>query len=768
MKNKLTGFFKREIFRNKDNEYTVGIVQVLTSDLDIKTLKKYSDRGQVTIVGFLPQLLIDEEYHFYGEFFENNYGMQFKVDTYEIEMKNDRRSLIDFLSSDLFKGIGRVLARRIVDELGDNAVDKIIANKNCLMDIVGMTENKAEQLFEGLLVNYSSEKIIRFLMEHGFGTKVSKKIFKHYKQTTIESLSENPYRLIDDIEGVGFKRADQFAASLGYDMKSKNRIQASIKHVFLELCYSEGYTFIYEEQLLNQSQSFLNQSEFRLTPEDILMNIEELILNKQIVKEDNRLYLKTLYEAETNVANRIFQISNLDVETIQAENEILECINEIEKEYGITYTSKQKEAIITALNHKVTVLTGGPGTGKTTVVNGIIQSYKRLNGLNPSGLIDKLALVAPTGRAAKRLQETTTCEAKTIHRLLGYDGAGNLTYNEHNKVNQSLIICDESSMIDISLASHLLSALNNEVQIIFVGDVNQLPSVGPGEVLKDIIGSKVVETITLDKIHRQKNQSTIIELAHDINQEVISPNLLDKQHDRNFIVSNHDQILNRLEFIIKNALDKKFSIENIQILAPMYKGPVGIDQINLHMQEVINPKEEGKKEYSHYNRIFRQGDKVIQLVNRPTEYVMNGDIGFISHIFEESNDENIRLVVTYDEIEVNYTDNELDQLSLAYSISIHKSQGSEFDIVIVVLSKSYHVMLRKKLIYTAVTRAKKSLILIGDPRAYAIAVQNSRETLRQTTLKERFQNLFKNKAILFDGFEFKIPEIGLISPYDFL
>lgn len=768
MKNTISGFFKHEIFRNNENEYTVGLVQVLKSDLDIKTLKRYSEGGKVTIVGFLPKLLRDEEYHFYGEFVENNqYGMQFKVDTVEIETKSDEKSLIEFLSSDLFKGVGKVLAKKIVEKLGMDAIDKILQDSTCLLDIKGMTENTANALFEGLLVNVESEKNIRFLLEHGFGIKLAKRIFKQYKQNTIGLLKENPYRLIDDIDLIGFKKADQLALSLGFDMKSPHRIRASIKHIFLEYCFSEGYTFIYEQQLIERSASFLNQQSIKLSYDEILTNVNQLIDQGQIIKEDNRLYLKTLHEAEASVANQIFHLSFVDDDD-RADHKLNDVIEEVEQNLQIHYTPKQKEAIITALTNKIAIITGGPGTGKTTVVNGIIQSYCLLNNVKPIKADETIALVAPTGRAAKRMQETTGISAQTIHRFLGYGLSGEFTYNEHNTISHQLIICDETSMVDIQLMSYLLRALPKDTKIIFVGDVNQLPSVGPGEVLKDFIESGQMKTVILDKIHRQTHQSSIIELAHDINNQKMTNDLLEKQNDRNFIRSTNDTTLEHLQFIIESALKKGFSIEQIQILAPMYKGTVGIDKINEFLQKTINPKKEDKKEITHYNKLFRHGDKVIQLVNRPNDYVMNGDIGFITHVFIEPNDENVRLIVSYDDIEVSYTDTDLDNLALAYCISIHKSQGSEFDLVIVVLSKSYHVMLRKKLIYTAVTRAKKVLMLVGDPEAYQIAVNNTREMPRQTTLKERLKHLFLKQKIVIDQYEFEISKNDDVSPYDFM
>ncbi|NLC95313.1 MAG: AAA family ATPase, partial [Bacilli bacterium] len=392
-----------------------------------------------------------------------------------------------------------------------------------------------------------------------------------------------------------------------------------------------------------------------------------------------------------------------------------------------------------------------------------LRAYRKLFGKK------SIALVAPTGRAAKRLNETTNYPAQTIHRLLGYQLSGEFTFNEHNPLDCDVIVIDEASMIDVVLMSQLLKSLRNHVKMIIVGDVDQLPSVGPGNVLKDIITSGVVPIIKLDKVHRQGEGSSIVSLAHDINKQIISKDLLIKQKDRNFIICSNDTLLKNLKFIMENALDKAYTLEEIQVLAPMYKGNLGIDNINSYLQEWLNPKSGDIKEFKYLNKVFRTGDKVIQLVNRPDLNIMNGDIGFIKDIYdEESRDDDVRLTVDFDGNIVDLTENDLNDLSLAYCISIHKAQGSEFDIVIVLLSKSYYIMLRKNLLYTAVTRAKKSLILLGDPDAYKLAIQNDQEIMRQTTLIERLQMRFNRRIITIDDYKFIYKPIKKLSPYDFL
>ncbi len=769
MGNVITGWYKREIFYNQDNDYHVGKIQVQTSNMDYKMIKQYSNDGYITVVGYMPKLLKDDLYHFHGDFVKSNYGMQFSIESYEMEIKKDKDSLILFLSSDLFKGVGKKTAKKIANILGDEAIEKIIKDKTVLDQIEGLKENTKNSIYEILLVNYASQKIMRFLLKNGFGNRLSKKIFKKYMQNTIQYMEENPYRLIDDIEGIGFKKADALAISLNFDLKSPFRIQAAIKYIFEEYCFNEGFTYITSEQLISKAKLFLNENSMSLTDLEINDNINKLIQTKRIVLDQNKYYLPILFQAEVTIAQKISALLEIEDEIPFKDEEIEKIISEIEKEIHIKYTKMQHLAIKKALLSKVTILTGGPGTGKTTIVNGFLKAYIHLHDLRKSQISSHIALVAPTGRAAKRMSETTGFDASTIHRLLGYQLTGEFTYSEDKRLECKLIVIDESSMIDVLLLSNLLKSLNNDCKIVFVGDINQLPSVGPGEVLKDLIASQIIETVKLEKIHRQNEDSSIISLAHDINAQIISKDLLEKQKDRNFIRCQNNAILDNLKFILTNAVEKEFTIDNVQVLAPMYKGLVGIDNINQYLQNCLNPKTEEKKETSYFSKIFRLGDKVIQLVNRPEQNIMNGDIGFIRYVYsEDESDDDYKLMVDFDGIEVNFTENDLSDLSLAYCISIHKSQGSEFDIVILILSKSYSIMLRKKLIYTAVTRAKKFLIMIGDVEAYQLAVLNTRETIRQTSLKEKLLILNTIDKIIIDDYEFHYHPIENLTPYNFL
>lgn len=757
----LTGIYKKQVFFNEDNSYHVA--RIIVKETTIPQYEQFlSLDGTITIIGYFPELITDETYRFIGEIIKNNYGTQFNVKDYEMVTEKDEDSLIKFLSSSLFKGIGKKTARKIVEILGTDCIDKIINDMSILDLVPGLNLQKKTMIYEVLQLNYQSEKIMRFLLKNGFGTRLATKIYKCYKEKTLTYLQENPYRLIDEIENIGFKKADNLAINLNFDLKSPYRIQAALRYVFEEYCFSEGFTYLTLEQLLPKALTFLNNGDITVSEKELRDNIASLIKDNKVIIEDNRYYLPLLYYAEINIAEKIsILLENEDIEV--DEKEINQVIKEVESELQISYSDMQFKAISMALSKKIVILTGGPGTGKTTIVKGFLRSYKKLFGKS------NIALVAPTGRAAKRLNETTNHPAQTIHRLLGYQLSGEFAFNEHNPLDCDVIVIDEASMVDVVLMSHLLKALRNHVKLIIVGDVDQLPSVGPGNVLRDLITSGVVPTIKLDIVHRQGDGSSIVSLAHDINNQIISTDLLIKQKDRNFIISSNEMILKHLKFILQNALGKEYSLEEVQVLAPMYKGNIGIDSVNSYLQEWLNPKTEGIREYKYLSKTFRTGDKVIQLVNRPDLNIMNGDIGYIRYIYDDDEmEDEVRLKVDFDGNIVDLTDTDLNDLALAYCISIHKAQGSEFDIVIVLLSKSYYIMLRKKLLYTAVTRAKKYLILLGDPDAYKIAVQNNQEILRQTTLTERLTKRINRRIITIDDYEFIYNPIKKLSPYDFL
>ena len=427
-----------------------------------------------------------------------------------------------------------------------------------------------------------------------------------------------------------------------------------------------------------------------------------------------------------------------DNESIAAEYQ------KIKEKSHVEYSKEQEQAILNAFTEPIIIITGGPGTGKTTIIKAIIEMYFKLNNENKA-LLDYIALLAPTGKAAKRLKESTNMPTMTIHKFLGYMGRNNFTYNKYNKTDAKLIIVDEASMMDLSLASYLVTSMQPDARIIIVGDVDQLPSVGPGQVLKDLIDSKEIKTTRLTKIHRQAEGSNIIKLAHDVNEGILPETILSKQSDRTFIPTDNEHIASITVDIVKRFVNKGYDIKkDIQVLIPMYRGDIGINAINARIQDEINPLDETVGEIKYYGNIFRENDKVIQLVNRAEKGIMNGDVGYISH-FKYKNLKINGLEVIFDTVKVNYTLEELEDLSLAYAISVHKAQGGEFDVVVMPFTFQHYIMLRRKLIYTGVTRAKKTLIMVGDVAAMQQGIKRI-EANRKTILKEKLIEFIKNDS----------------------
>ena len=448
------------------------------------------------------------------------------------------------------------------------------------------------------------------------------------------------------------------------------------------------------------------------------------------------------------------------------QDEIEKIFTKIKKESHIEFSPEQEEAIKMAFTEPIVIITGGPGTGKTTIVHAILKMYLRLNEDN-STLAEAIALLAPTGRAAKRLKESTNMNASTIHKFLGYQGENYFEYSKTNKTSARLIIVDEASMMDLPLASRLITSMHTDARLIIVGDVDQLPSVGPGQVLKDLIDSKEIKTVRLTKIHRQAEDSSIINLAHNVNEGILPENILDKLSDRNFIATSSEALPSMVVDLYQKAIEKGKSIKDTQVLIPMYKGDAGINEINNRIQEAINPFTE-LGELKHLNRVFRINDKVIQLVNRAEKGIMNGDIGYVAS-FIIKNEKIAGLEVNYDLIKVPYTLEELDDLTLAYAISIHKSQGSEFDLVIMPFTNSYYIMLKRKLIYTGITRAKKTLLLIGDPSAMQYGIRRI-EIERRTILKEEIKKYLhatsiKQELSKLESLDVSLDELGVIETF---
>ncbi len=726
----IDGSINRYLFYNEENSYSVVKIKIIDTD---ETELTYFE-PTIIVCGFFPKLDKHSNYRFRGELSHHNkYGTQYNAKTSEQIIDNTYVGLVDYLSSDLFKGIGKKTAQRIVDKLGLSALDLIADTKDVLDDIPRINKELKESIYRQIVDNRDMENTLIWLYGFDISPKMALKIYTVYGSKTIDIIKENPYVLIDTVEGIGFRRADEIGLKVGFKPDSPLRIAAVIYFLLNEYMNKYGDTFIEREKLVDYTITYLNRDESGVDQELVNERLDSLIHQGKIIPKNDVLSLSYLYNAEKFIASQMMafnsekEIKHADVQTY---------ITEFENANNIIYTKAQKTAISKALHNQFVIITGGPGTGKTTVIKGIVDIYLMIhNNPKPESVI---ALAAPTGKAAKRLAGATDLVATTIHKLLGYDYTGNFQHDQDNPLDMKLLIVDEVSMMDCLLAKRLLSAIPKETQIVFVGDANQLPSVGPGEVLNDLIESKLFNVVELDVIHRQAENSKIISLAYDILNKEINPSIFDVFEDRVFIRINErfvaDKILSEIKVLMEQGYDL---LEDIQVLIPVYKGLNGIDRINDLIQSRFNSI---NKDFSisFREKTFFFNDKVMQLVNQPEDNVMNGDQGVVCGITE-----NQEMLVSFSGNVVKYNAKDLDNLTLAYAVSIHKSQGSEFKCVIVPLVRSYSIMLKKKLVYTAVTRAKEKLILLGDFEAYRRGVLGI-DTPRHTLLKEFLQEVLQD------------------------
>lgn len=731
------------IFHNPDNLFTIAKLNIS------KTNCNYEEK-EIIVKGNFPQLAPEDDYKFTGRLVNHpTYGAQFDVQTFAKEMPATETGLIHYLSGDLFPGIGMKTAESIVDTLGKDAIKKILDDATVLDAVPRLSQERKEVLSSVLAENMGLERTIIQLNEWGFGPKIAMRIYQAYREESVEILTKNPYRLIEEIDGVGFQRADELGRNLGITGDHPSRIKAAVLHTMNEAVQSEGHVYIEGKVALPDVKRLLEMSQSVEIPfPSISQAIIELVEEGKLAAEKQRLYTPSLYFSEIGFAAKIRSISENETEEQFPVSEIRSAIGEVEERLDVNYAETQVQAIETALHSAAMILTGGPGTGKTTVIRGFVEVFAELHGLSldPAEYAKKkepfpIILAAPTGRAAKRMSESTGLPAMTIHRLLGFTGQEKDEETER-EIEGKLVIIDEMSMVDTWLGHQLMKALPNDVQILFVGDQDQLPSVGPGQVLKDMLESGAIPVIELTEIYRQSAGSTIIEMAHMIKRSEWTDDILGKTSDRSFIQAGTDRILEAVEKIVGNAISKGHSIKDIQILAPMYRGPAGIDSLNKMIQQMVNPPGPNRKEVTFGDVVYRIGDKVLQLVNQPESNVFNGDMGEVISIIKakETIDKKELLVVSYDGIEVTYERSDLNQITLSYCCSIHKSQGSEFPIVIIPVVRSHRKMLKRNLLYTGITRAQKFLILCGEPGEFKAGIARADELARQTTLKERLNS----------------------------
>lgn len=726
----IKGNYKRSIYQNASG-YNIGLFKV--QDTNDSRLADFLDRT-ITFTGYFHELNEMDTYLFYGKLITHEkYGEQFQVDSYERCKPEEKDSIIEFLTSGLFKGIGEKKAKNIVEVLGKDTLKIILETPDNLLLIPTITKANVDTLHNKLKEYESSYETILYLGELGFSTKDSMLVYNYYKERTKSVIENDIYQILYDIYDINFKKIDQIALKVGIEKDSLIRIKAALIYIMNEVSNTYGHSYYYQEELLSLLPRVLQTNPHQAIYDQAII---ELVNDCRIVQKEKRLYLKEMYEAETLIVKRLRLLESNPKTT---SNLLESTIKDLEDFYEITYNDEQKRAIIESYERDFLIITGGPGTGKTTIMQGIVELYRHLEKLSYDKLQEKVALLAPTGRAAKRMTETTNLRASTIHRFLKWQKETNkFQVNEYNKSKVEFVILDEASMIDTYLLASLLKGISANCKIIMVGDDHQLPSVGPGQILHDLIESNMLEVVKLKELYRQGKDSNIISLAYDVRNGEVINQVFNKDEDLTFISCPSETLLNHIKEIATTYRD--ISYKNFQILAPMYKSYTGIDAINASIQEIFNPGDKIKKELRIGETIFREGDKVIQLTNMPDDNVYNGDIGLIKKIQTTPKKE---VHIDFDGNLVKYTPTNFNCFRLAYAISIHKAQGSEFDIVIMPVVKNYGKMLYRKLIYTGITRSKSKLFLIGSLGALEIAVANTSTDVRRTTIKEFLINGIK-------------------------
>lgn len=740
------GRVKNIFFQNNDNFYKVLLVSVEENNF---TWKEHT----ITVVGNFANIQEDEKYKFTGKLVKHpKYGEQLSARSFEVQMPNTMEGLINYFSSDKFPGIGKKTAEMIVNTLGDNALQLLIQDPE-RAEHLGLSKRQTETLKAAVEDHNQTDTILIALNNYGFSNNLSAKIFAKYHEKALEVINENPYRLSIEIDGIGFIKADQIAQELGIEADSNLRISGAIIQVLNELCYESGNTYAESKQVIEKAILLLEKGrQVEIAPDQVADEIIKLENQHKIVADQKHIYLKRLYHEEHGIANKIYTICSNQEQKNYDQVKLRKLLTKIEKQLKIQFDEIQEDAIFTAINSRCFLLTGGPGTGKTTIINGIVALFAELNGIDlnkikqqKDDLQSPILLAAPTGRAAKRMSETTGLPAKTIHRLLGINGHDeDYSENKVDELSGDLLIIDETSMVDTELMDILLGAIPYNMQVIFVGDKDQLPSVGPGQVFADLLASNQIPKKELTKIYRQSKGSSIVELSHHIQEGELPKDFTKQFADRSFIPCHAFQVQHVLEQIIRKWLAKGYKIQDFQVLAPMYKGEAGIDRLNSEIQQIVNPANPKRKEIKVNQQIFRIGDRVLQLVNDPEKNIFNGDIGKIIGIDLKNVKKHIpvdKLIVDFDGNEVSYERKNWNQITLAYCMSIHKSQGGEFPCVVMPMVRQFSRMFARNLLYTGISRAKQKLILLGEQEAFEACV-NKVSSNRQTGLKEMLWAVF--------------------------
>lgn len=723
--NYIKGKIRTTIYKN-ENGFFVGTFRI--KETDDEYMQEFINKT-VTISGTILDPNEEETYQLFGEYTKHErYGFQYKILNYEKEKPTGNDAVIEFLSSPLIKGCGERTARKIVETLGEKAIDVIKENKNNLFLVPDMTEKRAENIYNSIIANSSSDDLIIELKSFGFSVGEATKIIKKYKEKTKEFLHNNLYYFKKIID---FNKLDYIYTS-HFDKESRTRKKECILEAMKRISDSAGDIYYEKETIYDALKSYFK---IILEEEEFASLLKELVTSDFIVVKEEKYYLKENYTREHDIAKNLESIMSLPKKEIE---DFESRIKGLEANLNVSYNLDQKKAIKSALENRVSIISGGPGTGKTTIINAITRLYIEMHQLSPIDVLTNIALLAPTGRASKKLAESTHLPAMTIHRYLKWNKDTNdFAINEYNKNNHRLIIVDEVSMIDTHLFDSLLKGLNASIQLILVGDTFQLPSVGAGLILNDLVASNLFSYNPLDKIYRQSENSYIAYLAKEIKEHNLSENFTDKKDDYNFFLTESKNITKIIKEICKKSLEKGLKVDDIQILAPMYKGENGIDNLNLSLQELFNPPKKERKELKLGDITYREQDKVLQLVNNPDCNVYNGDIGYIVGIETKYTPRKKEIItIDFDGSYVEYAKEDLYMIKHAYAITIHKSQGSEFPHVILPISKNYYKMLYNKLIYTGVSRAKKSLVLVGEKNSFLMAMNNDYSSNRKTTLTD--------------------------------